>query len=127
MRVAGDLRTTKTVTRVDCAVGSSSQETIPQLAARRPLGCTCIQVLTASAEYPNQGMETQTNNVLMSPGLVVRRLRELLGVCQSWVPMARAMVRTSHPAVNNMLSFHPTQPHNKATDPTQTAALAGAT
>ena len=32
-----------TVTRFDCALGSGSQETLPQLLARRPLGCTCLQ------------------------------------------------------------------------------------
>jgi len=42
-RFAGDLRTTPTVTRFDCALGSGSQETLPQLLARRPLGCTCLQ------------------------------------------------------------------------------------
>ena len=42
-RSVGDLRTTPTVTRFDCALGSSSQETLPKLLARRPLGCTCLQ------------------------------------------------------------------------------------
>ncbi len=40
--LTGDLQTEQTVTRFDCAAGSGGQETVPQLLARRPLGCTCL-------------------------------------------------------------------------------------
>ena len=40
--LTGDVETEKTVTSYDCALGSTGQETVPQLLARRPLGCTCL-------------------------------------------------------------------------------------
>ena len=43
VRPEGDVRTTPTVTHFDCALGSNSQETLPQLQDRRPLGCMCLQ------------------------------------------------------------------------------------